>query len=449
MQPPISGTTDGASADATETAYRKIALRIVPLLFLCYMLNYMDRVNVGYAQLQMKHTLQFSDAIYGLGASIFFVGYFLFEVPSNLLLQRIGARKTLLRIMLGWGLLSAATAFVKTPTHFYLVRFFLGVFEAGLFPGIILYLTYWFPGARRARVVSLFMIATSVAGLVGSPLSGWILQNMNGVHGMGGWQWMFLIEGLPSSVLGIVSFVYLVDTPDKACWLTPEECAIVMREVNESRQTANAGNAAHRSAFTDPKVYLLSFVLFAMLCGSYALTFWMPTVIRELGVSNLQQVGLYAMIPEALACVSTILYSRHSDRHLERRWHFVLAAIVAAVALSTASLFSTSLGGTLALFAIARAAIVSSLPVFWAMSTGLLSTRSSVAGIAVISSLSNLSGMTSPYMFGLIRSATGNLSLGLYIISGLIIVAAACVLARIPRVPRPGDQDVAASPSRA
>ncbi|CAG9266091.1 Putative metabolite transport protein NicT [Paraburkholderia unamae] len=448
MQHTLPGGPLRGPVEPAGTVYRKIALRIVPLLFLCYMLNYMDRVNVGYAQLQMKHALAFSDAIYGLGASIFFVGYFLFEVPSNLLLHRIGARKTLLRIMLGWGLLSAATAFVRTPTHFYVARFFLGVFEAGLFPGIILYLTYWFPVARRARVVSLFMIATAAAGLVGGPLSGWILQNMNGVSGMGGWQWMFLIEGLPSSVLGIVCFLYLVDSPDKAKWLTPAESAMVIRDVNESLASAQVKTNAQRSAFADPKVYLLSFVLYTMLCGSYGLTFWLPTVIRELGVSNLQKVGLYAMLPEALACVSTVLYSRHSDRYLERRWHFVIAALVAAAALSAASLFSTSLPGTLTLFAIARAAIVSSLPVFWAMSTALLSERSSVAGIAVISSLSNLSGMTAPYLFGVIRSTTGSLSLGLYIISGLIVLAAICVLARVPRASTMGRLTAEPDPTR-
>ncbi|WP_250514621.1 MFS transporter [Caballeronia sp. INDeC2] len=427
----MSNPASGVFRTESDSAYRKITLRIVPLLFICYMLNYMDRVNVGYAQLQMKHALNFSDAVYGLGASIFFVGYFIFEVPSNLLLHKIGARKTLLRIMLGWGLASACTMFVSTPVQFYVVRFFLGVFEAGLFPGIVLYLTYWYPPARRARVVALFMLATAAAGLVGGPTSGWILQNMNGVHGLQGWQWMFLIEGLPSSLLGIVAYLYLVDGPAQARWLTDAQRSLVLDEVASAAAAASSVTRTH-SPFADPKVYLLSFVLFCMLCGSYALSFWLPTVIRELGVGNLQQVGLYAMIPDAVAAISTILYSRHSDKHFERRWHFITVAFVAAVALSATSLTAHSLGLSISMFALARAAIVSSLPVFWAMTTSLLSTRSSVAGIAVISSLSNLSGMTSPFLLGLIKSATGSLVNGLLAISALMIVAALCVLIFVP-----------------
>lgn len=432
----MSNPASGAFRTESDSAYRIITLRIVPLLFICYMLNYMDRVNVGYAQLQMKHALNFSDAVYGLGASIFFVGYFIFEVPSNLLLHKIGARKTLLRIMLGWGLASACTMFVSTPVQFYVVRFFLGVFEAGLFPGIVLYLTYWYPPARRARVVALFMLATAAAGLVGGPTSGWILQNMNGVHGMQGWQWMFVIEGLPSSLLGIAAYLYLVDGPAKAHWLTDAQKSLVLDEVATAAAAASSETPTH-SPFADPKVYLLSFVLFCMLCGSYALSFWLPTVIRELGVRNLQQVGLYATIPDAVAAISTILYSRHSDKHFERRWHFIAVAFVAAVALSATSLTAHSLGLSISMFAIARAAIVSSLPVFWAMTTSLLSTRSSVAGIAVISSLSNLSGMTSPFLLGLIKSATGSLVNGLFAISALMIVAALCIFVFVPSQQRP------------
>lgn len=419
----------------SDNVYRKITLRIVPLLFVCYMLNYMDRVNIGYAQLQMKHALDFSDAVFGLGASIFFLGYFIFEVPSNLLLHKIGARKTLLRIMVGWGLASACSMFVSTPMQFYVVRFFVGMFEAGLFPGMMLYLTYWFPPARRARVVALFMLATAAAGIVGGPVSGGILQNMNDVHGLQGWQWMFVIEGLPCCLLGIFAYFYLADSPAKARWLTDAQKSMVLADVS----AAFTSSTQSRSPFSDPKVYLLSFVLFCMLCGSYALAFWLPTAIRELGVDNFQQIGLYAMIPDVLAAVCTILYSRHSDKHLERRWHFIAAALIAALALSATTLTTHSLGLSIMMFAIARAAIVASLPVFWAMTTSLLSTRSSIAGIAVISSLSNFSGMTSPYLLGLIKTATGSLTYGLFAISLIIVVAALCVLLRVPRQPRGPD----------
>lgn len=428
----------------SDHVYRKITLRIVPLLFICYMLNYIDRVNIGYAQLQMKSSLGFSDAVFGLGASIFFLGYFIFEVPSNLLLHKIGVRKTLLRIMVGWGLASACLMFVSTPTQFYAVRFFVGVFEAGLFPGMMLYLTYWFPPARRARVIALFMLATAAAGIVSGPVSGWILQNMNNVSGLQGWQWMFVIEGLPCCLLGIVAYLYLADNPAKAKWLTEAQKSMVLADLS----AATPSSIQPRSPFSDPKVYLLSFVLFCMLCGSYTIAFWLPTAIRDLGVSNFQHIGYYAMIPDLLAAACTIFYSRHSDKHLERRWHFIAAALIAALALSATAFTTNSLGLSIMMFAIARAAIVSSLPVFWAMTTTVLSTRSSVAGIAVISSLSNFSGMTSPYLIGLIKTATGSLTYGLFAISSIIVVAALCVFFRVPRHPRTRDALKSAEMSR-
>ena len=433
MSNPASGSPEQFASDST---YRKITLRIVPLLFLCYMLNYMDRVNIGYAQLQMKHALNLSDAIYGLSASIFFLGYFIFEVPSNLLLHKIGVRKTLLRIMLGWGLASACTMFVTTPMQFYIVRFFVGMFEAGLFPGMVLYLTYWYPPARRARVVALFMLATAAAGIVGGPIAGWILQNMNDIYKLEGWQWMFLIEGLPCCLVGIFAYFYLADSPIKASWLTDAQKSLVLGDVAAAAQTTAMKT---RSAYTDPKVYLLSFVLFCILCGSYVIAFWLPTVIRELGVGNFQKIGFYAMIPDVLAIVCTILYSHHSDKHLERRWHFIIAALVGALALSATTLTGHSLGLSIMMFAIARAAIVSSLPIFWTMATSQLSTRSSIAGIAVISSMSNFSGMTSPFLIGLIKTATGSLAYGMFAISSLMVISALCVFFFVGREPRACD----------
>lgn len=432
----MQSTVSRAGADdaLADRVYAKVTWRLVPLLFICYTLNYMDRVNIGYAQLQMKQDLHFTDAIYGLAAGIFFAGYFIFEVPSNILLQKIGARKTILRIMLCWGLVSAATMFVKTPLQFYLARFFLGVFEAGFFPGIILYLTYWYPPVRRARVVSLFMLATVAAGLIGGPTSGWIMQNMNGVSGLGGWQWMFVIEGLPSSLLGIVTFFVLTDRPGQAKWLNTEEKALIERDI---ASTVNSQRTAHDSKDANPflnaRVYMFGFILFSMLCGSYAIAFWLPTMIRELGVANIQQIGLYATIPDVLAAIVTILYSRHSDAKGERRWHFTFAALVAALGLCAVTLTNHSLGISLAMFALIRASIVSSLPVFWAMTTTELSAKSSVAGIALIASLSNLAGVFSPYILGLIKTSTGSLNMGFYLIAGLMLIAAVIVLAAVSR----------------
>lgn len=415
-------------------AYRKITLRIAPLLFVCALLNYMDRLNVGYAQLQMKEMLSFSDAIYGLGAAIFFIGYFVFEVPSNLLLNRVGARKTLLRIMFLWGLASACTMFVRTPTEYYIVRFLLGVFEAGFYPGVLLYLTLWYPPARRARIVSFVFVAGVVAGVVAGAVSGWILQNMNGVYGWQGWQWMFLLEGVPSCFVGILAYIFLADRPSDASWLDSEQKELVNGELLAAAAAAHADSDGQpaRHPFLNPTVYLLSFALFSMLSGLYALIFWLPTVIHGLGVGNLQHVGLYSMIPNAAGAVAMILYGRHSDARVERRWHYAAAAMVAAVALCGTTLTGHSLALSLTLFALANAGISGALPVFWAMATSRLTARESVAGIAVITSLSNLSGVVSPYALGLIRTATGSLANGLYLIAAIMVAGTILVLLGIP-----------------
>ena len=428
-----SSPSPDTSDSLSRTAYRKITWHIVPILFICYMLNYLDRINIGYAQLQMKQSLSFSDAIYGLGAGIFFIGYFIFEVPSNLALQKIGARKTLLRIMFCWGLVSVLTMFVTTPTQFYVARFFLGAFEAGFAPGILLYITFWYPPAKRAGVVSLLFLATVVAGIVGGPTSGWILQNMDGVYGWQGWQWMFLLEGMPSCIFGVVAYFFLVDRPADAHWLTAAEKALVASEIaSASGPQTSAQTHLAREAFLDPKVYLLSFVLFTVLCGGYMLSFWLPTVIRGLGVTSLQQIGLYTMIPYAVGAIAMVLYGRHSDARAERRWHFAGAVLISALCLFVTTLTNHSLGLSLVFFAVANAGIVSALPVFWAMSTSQLSLRSSVAGIAIITSCANLAGMVSPYAIGLIKTATGSFTNGLYAISALMVVGAVAVLLGIP-----------------
>ncbi|WP_158937334.1 MFS transporter [Burkholderia sp. S171] len=435
-----SNSLPGAENPLADIAYGKITRRVAPVLFMCALMNYMDRLNVGYAQLQMKEMLHFSDAIYGLGAAIFFIGYFVFEVPSNLLLPKVGARSTLFRIMFLWGLASTSTMFVRTPTQYYVVRFLLGVFEAGFYPGVLLYLTYWFPPARQARMVSFVFVAGVVAGVVAGGVSGWILQNMNGVNGWQGWQWMFLLEGIPSCVLAIVTYVCLSERPANASWLSEQEKELVSRDIAAAVALRSAARShPARQPFFDPMVYLLSFALFAVLCGLYALIFWLPTVIHGLGVSNMQHIGLYSMIPSAVGAVAMILYGKHSDLHVERRWHFALAAVAAAFGLCVSTMTSHSLGLSLALFALANAGISGALPVFWAMSYSQLSARESVAGIAIITSLSNLAGVFSPYALGLIKTATGSLANGLYVISGLLIVAVLFVLLGVPAIPSSRD----------
>jgi MFS family permease len=330
----IAAIPSERSSTDLNRMYQKVTRRVVPLLFTCYLLAYLDRINIGYAQLQMRFDLHFSDAVYGLGASMFFVGYVLFEIPSNVLLKKIGARKTMLRIMLCWGVVSMSTMFVTNSLQFYVARFFLGVFEAGFFPGILYYLTLWFPADRRARIVAFFMAATVAAGLISGPVSGYLLQNMNGVHGLRGWQWMFLLEGLPTVLLGIATYLLLVDRPSDARWLSAFEKDAIARDLAEKSRGVPSQTTPVHEVFRDRAVYTLSALYFAMSFAAYALSFWMPSMIERAGAVGLQRIGTLSLIPYACGVVAMIWYSRHSDRTRERRWHFVFAVLLCAVALS-------------------------------------------------------------------------------------------------------------------
>ncbi|APW36368.1 MFS transporter [Rhodoferax koreense] len=419
------------AADKLAAPMRKIMWRIVPVLFACYILNFLDRINVGFAQLQMKQDLAFSDAIYGLGAGLFFIGYFFFEVPSNMLLEKIGARKTILRIMMLWGLASAATMFVKTPTHFYVVRFLLGLFEAGFFPGIILYLTFWAPAAYRARVIALFMSALVVTGMIAGPVCGLILQNLDGFWGLRGWQWMFVIEGLPSCILGLMVYLHLDDKPEDAKWLTPAEKRVVLKALEAERPDVRSEQGTRpslRSAFTQPMVYLFSFVYFSILAGGYIIAFWLPTTIRELGVSNFVQIGLYSAIPYVAAGVAMIALSRSSDFFSERRWHVATPAALGGLALMALPQASHSLGMSLALLAVATAGLYSSLSPFWTFATISLSRAEAAAGIAMIASLGNLAGFVSPFIIGKLRAETGSMTYGIYFLAAVVLTGAMALL---------------------
>jgi D-galactonate transporter len=408
--------------------YQKVTRRVVPLLFVCYLLGYLDRINISFAQLQMRSDLSFSDAVYGLGASIFFVGYVLFEVPSNVILKRIGARKTMLRIMLCWGVVSMITMFVATPLEFYVARFFLGVFEAGFFPGILFYLTLWYPAERRARIIAIFMAAAVAAGMISGPVSGYILQNMNGVHGLRGWQWMFLLEGLPSVCLGIVAYLWLDDQPSNARWLSAEEKAAIARDLAERPHGVRAEVATHRAVFRDLAVYRLAALYFALNCTAYALSFWMPSLIERAGTAGVQRIGTISMIPYACGVIAMIGYSRHSDKTRERRWHFVFAVLLGAAALFLCSRTQGLLWPSVALISVALAAVMSSVPVFWAVATSALSKESAAVGIAIVTALGNFSGILCPYAMGLIKMSTGSLNDGLYCCAGLLIGATVVML---------------------
>ncbi|WP_153101994.1 MFS transporter [Paraburkholderia hayleyella] len=408
--------------------YRKVTLRIVPFLFVAYIVAFLDRINIGFAQLQMKGDLGFSDAVYGLGAGVFFLGYVLFEVPSNLLLQRIGARRTFIRIMVGWGLISASIAFVKTPSMLYLLRFLLGVFEAGFFPGIILYLTYWFPASRRATVTSWLFVAVAVAGVLGGIVSGTIMEYAAGLFGLAGWQWMFIIEGLPAALLGAAAWWLLQDHPSSARWLSDAEKARlqqVLADDQAARRHAVSGSFAE--ALRNPRVYLLAVVYFTLNCGTMALSFWLPAMIKSAGVTGVFQVGLYSAIPYGLGALGIVLISRHSDRHQERRGHYAACTVGAGLVFFALGSVTASLPVTMVLLSLAVMLTFGSLPVFWSIPQDYLSGTGAAVGIALISSLGQLGSFFSPTLIGLIKTATGRMDNGLYLLA-LLLVAGGMLL---------------------
>jgi D-galactonate transporter len=419
-----SGHLDkGTVADAV---YRKVGWRLIPLLFFCYIVSYLDRVNVGFAKLQMLEDLRFSEAVYGFGAGIFFVGYFLCEVPSNMILHRVGARRWIARIMLTWGLLSAATMFVRSPTSFYVLRFMLGAAEAGFFPGIILYLTCWYPATRRSKATSLFLAAIPFAGILGGPLSGWIMQGMDGVYGRAGWQWLFLLQGLPTAVLGVVVWRYLDERVEQAGWLTPAERELIIREV--AAEQVNKSEPRFVGVLVNPRVWLLAAIYFTFVSGLYGISFWLPSIIKGMGVKGALNIGLLSAIPWMFGVVAMYLVARSSDRRLEYRWHSAAAAILGAVGL----LFSVICHGdsTLAMagLTVATMGIMSTLPIFWGMPTAFLGGAAAAAGIALINSIGNLSGFSAPYLIGLIKDATQSTDAGMHMLAGLLVLGAVLVL---------------------
>ena len=405
---------------ALDSAYAKITLRLIPFLTILWIIAWIDRVNIGFAKLQMLDDLKFSEAAYGFGAGIFFLGYFFFEVPSNLLLTRIGARKTIARITIGWGVTSILMMFVKTTTTFYALRFLLGVFEAGFYPGIILYLTYWYPTARRARAFGLFMSASAFAGVIGGPLAGGILTELNGAMGWAGWQWLFLIEGAPSVVAGVVTLFYLTDRPEDAKWLSAEQRRLVADDLDLDRRSM--GEREHRilAALADRKLWLLILIFFCIVAANSTLTFWGPTAVKDMGFQDSVSVGWIMAAIYLLGGAGMIVNGVLSDRSGEARFHCGLAALAGAAGMAVLS-FAVPIGVTLSLGALAIAIIgtMSAIPVFWQMPNHILKGSAAAAGVALINSIANLAGFGAPWLIGEIKSRTGVLSYGFLIVAAV------------------------------
>ncbi|QRQ14917.1 MFS transporter [Acinetobacter pittii] len=413
-----------------KSAYRKIAFRLMPFLMLCYFCAYLDRVNVGFAKLQMMSDLQFSEAVYGLGAGIFFIGYFLCEVPSNIVLHKVGARRWIARIMITWGILSGCFAFVQTEWQFYTLRFLLGVAEAGLAPGLLLYLTYWFPSYRRARMTVLWFIAIPISGMIGGPLSGLIMDRMSGVHGWFGWQWMFVIEAIPTVIVGLLVLAVLKDSVQDANWLTQDEKNLVKQELAQDNQHKE-GHASVKEFIADKRLWLLAGIYFCVVMGQYAITFWLPTLIRNSGISDNWHIGLLTSLPYMCAIVVMILAGRTGDHFQERRWHLIIPMCAGAIALTFATLFASNLTLSLICLCIAASGVLTASSLFWMLPTNFLGGVSAAAGIAAVNSFANLAGFCSPYLIGWVTTNTGSNAIGMFLITAVLIFGASLVL-RVP-----------------
>lgn len=413
------------TAISLSPTYRNISIRILPILFCAYLINYIDRVNVSFAQLHISTALGIGPAAYGFGAGLFFIGYFFLQVPSNLLLHRIGARKCITLIMLVWGTISACTAFIQTEWQFYAIRFLLGASEAGFFPGVILYLTWWYPAALRVRVLAIFLTAIPVAGLIGGPLSGWILENATwgGLHD---WQWLFIIEGAPCLLMALWVFRCLPDHPRDAPWLEAadrEKLETVLQA--EALQRSASGSHAHSAAkaLLHPLVWKLCLLYFCTMMGLYCLSFWLPQIIHQLGWTGDLQIGLLSAAPWSVAVVFMLLWGARSDQKQERRFHCAFAGLMAAVGFALCGLAPGGFMG-LAAISLAAAGVMGMMAVQWSLPGSLLSGTAAAAGIALVNSFGNLGGFVSPVLIGKITKATGNQNWGLFTTAAFLVFAA-------------------------
>ena len=419
----MSNTATPAFSLLEQRAIRKITWRLIPFLMLLYFVAFLDRINIGFAALTMNKDVGLTSQMFGLGAGIFFLGYFVFEVPSTVILHKVGARFWIGRVMITWGLVSIAMAFTRGPISFYILRFLLGLAEAGFFPGTILYLSYWFPASHRSAVTAMFMAAAPIAGFIGSPVSGALMQ-LDGLLSLRGWQWLFLLEGTPALVLGFTTFRFLIDRPADAAWLTDDERDWLSSTIQqEQAEIKDARTHSTWRALADWKVLALSLAYFGTSAGLYTIGFWAPLIIKGLGFSVLR-VGLLVAIPNLIAVVGMILWSRNSDRTGERYWHAATACLVAAVGMAVVARAGSSVFLAVAGLSLTAFGVSAAKPPLWCLPTTFFAGTAAAASIGLINSVGTLGGFVGPYMIGSTNGAGGNFTRGLYLVGGTLIVSA-------------------------
>lgn len=435
--PQSEASTGAARDDAAHLAlYAKLARRIVPFLFFAFVVAYIDRVNVSFAKLQMLSDLHLSETVYGVGAGIFFLGYFIFEVPSNLILNRVGARRWIARIMITWSIVSTLTMFASGPASFYTLRFLLGVAEAGFFPGVVLYLSQWFPSTRRSQIIALFMAAIPVSGAIGGPLSGWVMAHLGGAYGLAGWKWLFAVEGLASLIVGFAAFFLLHDRIDSVRWLSADEKALLKADLADDARSRPEETV--RGAFASARVWLLGLLYFCIAMGNYGLAFWVPTIIKASGVASVSNIGWLSAVPSLISIVAMVTIARRADRVGERRRPVAACCVIGAAGLLASVLFASTPAVAVIALIVAAIGINSIAPVFWGIPTALMGGAGAAAAIAVINCTGNLAGFVSPFMVGWLSDLSGGKLLpGMIAIAVALLAGAALVLTlRVPSSPR-------------
>jgi MFS family permease len=420
--------TSSQTLDAA--AYRKVDWRLIPFLFLCYIVAYLDRVNVGFAKLQMSSALSLSDAAFATGAGIFFIGYFFFEVPSNIALKKFGARMWIMRIMVTWGIVSSAMIFVRGEWSFYGMRFILGLAEAGFFPGVIYYLTIWYPSDRRSTRTAWFVAAIPLAGVIGNPISGAVMDLFSGAYGLAGWQWLFLIEGVPSIIVGVWVMFYLDSGIDEAKWLTADEKTLLNR--NLRAEEVQKTETSILDAFKSAKVYVLCLIYFTLMIGLYGIAFWLPTIVKALGVQGYWNIGLLSAIPWGFATIGMLIISRHSDLTGERRWHYALNATAGALGLALAGVFGGNPTLSIIFLSIGTLGVVGSMPLFWPIPSAFLTGTAAATGIGIVNSIGNLGGYVGPNVAIWVKAISPDPAAAMYAIAILLLIGAAVMLLFIP-----------------